>query len=203
MTVPILEEPPETVKPLDVAKPPVETPPLKVEVEFPETVILLVKLAKPLDIKVVTLVAPKLDNPEVTFNPFDEISPAAETPPVKVEVAEPVTPRLEVVALIEVRVVISEVEANRVPVLPTIKFPTTVEEAWETKPPDRVVSEPLPTVKVLETDDEPAEVKPPVSVARPEALRAWNKAVEEAWKGELATSKPALKVEEAAETRPE
>lgn len=80
--------------------------------------------------------------------------PAAEIPPVNVEVAEPVTARLLVVA--DVKAVD---EANKVPVGPTTKFPTTVDEALEIKPPALVKRS--ATLKVLAMDEEAVDTKPP------------------------------------------
>lgn len=155
MTVPILEEPPETTKPLELERPAAEIPPLKVEVPEPVTprlvVLAFTRLVSPL----------RIDLPAVTVRPWEEFKPVAETPPVNVEVATPVTPRAEVVALLVVRFVILEVEASKVAVLPMVKVPLTVEEACETKPPLRVARLPLATVKLPAIDEEAVAAKPP------------------------------------------
>ena len=67
--------------------------------------------------------------PPVKVRPAEEDRPAPETAPVKVEVAEPVTARLVVVALVK-----AVEEASKKPAGPTLKSPTTVDEALETKP---------------------------------------------------------------------
>ena len=61
--------------------------------------------------------------------PAEEDKPAPEIPPPKVEVAVPETYRLVVEA--EVKAV---EEASNLPAGPTVKSPTTVEEALEIKP---------------------------------------------------------------------
>lgn len=155
MTVPILVNPPETVKPLEVRRPTADKPPEKVEVADALVTSRLVVVAlamaalvrmvlppetvRPLEVsKPAALIGPlKVDEPvavdrivpPVKVRPAEELSPTELTPPLNVEVAVLVTARLEVVA--EVKAVD---EARKVPVGPTVRLPTTVEEALEMKP---------------------------------------------------------------------
>ena len=142
--------PPETTSPADEARPPpaTESPPLQVEVavevkvmgtvdwmEPPETVSPPEEARPPVPTwmpasKVEVPATVERSVPPERRSPPEELMPAEERPPVKVEVAAPVTARFVVVAALK------DVEdASKVPVGPTVKLPATVEEAEEIKPP--------------------------------------------------------------------
>ncbi len=75
------------------------------------------------------MTVPNLEEPPETTKPLEVERPAAVTPPVKVVVAEPVTARLVVEALVNMEEV-----ANRVPAEVTLRLPLTVDEALAMKP---------------------------------------------------------------------